>query len=190
MGTALLLLASFAVILAGALLFTNAVEWAGRRLDLGRGGGREPAGGRRHGDAGDPDPDRRRDRGERPGADGVAIGAIIGAPFLLATIAMMLVGLSALGYRQRRRQGRPARGARPDAGTRPRLLPLLLRRWRRSSAWGRRRGCGSSMRLRLRQRLRPLRQADAPRRRRGPGGGLVPSAAPRRDHPVDEPTAT
>jgi len=39
------------------------------------------------------------------GADGVAIGAIVGAPFLLATIAMMLVGLAALGYRQRRRQG-------------------------------------------------------------------------------------
>jgi cation:H+ antiporter len=41
-----------------------------------------------------------------PGSDGVAIGAIVGAPFLLTTIAMMLVGLSALGYRQRRRQGR------------------------------------------------------------------------------------
>ena len=36
----------------------------------------------------------------------MAIGAIVGGPFLLATIAMMLVGLSALGYRQRRRQGR------------------------------------------------------------------------------------
>jgi cation:H+ antiporter len=31
------LLASFAVILAGALLFTNAVEWAGNRLGLGEG---------------------------------------------------------------------------------------------------------------------------------------------------------
>jgi cation:H+ antiporter len=39
------------------------------------------------------------------GADGVAIGAIIGAPFLLATIAMVVVGLSALGYRHRRPQG-------------------------------------------------------------------------------------
>jgi cation:H+ antiporter len=37
MGTAILLLASFAVILAGALLFTNAVEWAGQRLALGQG---------------------------------------------------------------------------------------------------------------------------------------------------------
>jgi cation:H+ antiporter len=35
----------------------------------------------------------------------VAIGAIIGAPFLLATIAMALVGISALIYRGRRAQG-------------------------------------------------------------------------------------
>jgi hypothetical protein len=33
----LLLIASFAVILAGALLFTNAVEWIGYRLKLGDG---------------------------------------------------------------------------------------------------------------------------------------------------------
>ena len=31
------LAASFAVILAGALVFTNAVEWAGHRLGLGEG---------------------------------------------------------------------------------------------------------------------------------------------------------
>jgi len=36
----------------------------------------------------------------------VAIGAIIGAPFMLATIAMALVGVSALLYRNRRRHGR------------------------------------------------------------------------------------
>ena len=33
----LLLAASFAVILSGALLFTNAVEWLGHRLSLGEG---------------------------------------------------------------------------------------------------------------------------------------------------------
>ena len=33
----LLLAASFAVILAGALLFTNAVEWAGHKLEMGEG---------------------------------------------------------------------------------------------------------------------------------------------------------
>jgi hypothetical protein len=35
--TVVLLLASFALIGVGALLFTNAVEWAGERLDLGHG---------------------------------------------------------------------------------------------------------------------------------------------------------
>jgi cation:H+ antiporter len=105
MGTAVLLLASFAVILAGALLFTNAVEWAGQRLALGQG-----AVGSLLAAVGTAMPETLIPivaviEGE-PGANGVAIGAIIGAPFLLATIAMMLVGLSALGYRHRRTQGR------------------------------------------------------------------------------------
>jgi cation:H+ antiporter len=103
-GAAVLLLASFAVILAGALLFTNAVEWAGRRLAMGQG-----AVGSLLAAAGTAMPETLIPivaviEGE-PGAEGVAIGAIIGAPFLLATIAMMLVGLSALGYRRRRTQG-------------------------------------------------------------------------------------
>lgn len=105
MGAAVLLLASFAVILAGALLFTNAVEWAGRRLALGQG-----AVGSLLAAVGTAMPETLIPivaviEGD-PGAEEVAIGAIVGAPFLLATIAMMLVGLSALGYRQRRRQGR------------------------------------------------------------------------------------
>ena len=37
LGDVFLLAASFAVILAGALLFTNAVEWLGRRLEVGEG---------------------------------------------------------------------------------------------------------------------------------------------------------
>jgi len=104
-----LLLISFAVILTGALLFTNAVEWLGHKLNLGEGavgsllaavgtampetlipivaiiGGAASAGGEQKAE--------------------VAVGAIVGAPFLLATIAMALVGLSALGYAKRRKQG-------------------------------------------------------------------------------------
>ena len=34
---AVLLLVSFAIVLAGALLFTNAVEWIGHRLEVGVG---------------------------------------------------------------------------------------------------------------------------------------------------------
>jgi cation:H+ antiporter len=51
--------------------------------------------------------------GGREGSDQVAIGAIIGAPFLLATIAMALVGCSALIYRKRRAQGTMLRAHAP-----------------------------------------------------------------------------
>jgi cation:H+ antiporter len=100
-----LLLASFAVILAGALLFTNAVEWAGNRLAMGVG-----ATGSLLAAVGTAMPETLIPivalLGGAEGAEDVAIGAIIGAPFLLATIAMMLVGLAALGFRARRTQGR------------------------------------------------------------------------------------
>jgi cation:H+ antiporter len=101
----LLLLASFAVILAGALLFTNAVEWLGHRLAMGEG-----AVGSLLAAVGTAMPETLIPivaliEGEK-GADGVAIGAIVGAPFLLATVAMALVGFSALAYRRRRPQGR------------------------------------------------------------------------------------
>jgi len=39
------------------------------------------------------------------GSEDVAVGAIVGAPFLLATLAMGLVGLFAYSYRERRAQG-------------------------------------------------------------------------------------
>ncbi len=85
-------------------MFTNAVEWAGERLAMGQG-----AVGSLLAAVGTAMPETLIPIvaliGGRPGADGVAIGAIIGAPFLLATIAMLVVGLSALGYRRRRSQG-------------------------------------------------------------------------------------
>jgi cation:H+ antiporter len=43
--------------------------------------------------------------GGAQGAEQVATGAIIGAPFLLATLAFVLVGLTVLGRRRRRPQG-------------------------------------------------------------------------------------
>jgi cation:H+ antiporter len=95
-----LLIASFAVMVAGALVFTNAVEWLGTRLNLGHSAvGSVLAGvatampeslipvvaiiGGRHGDE-------------------IAIGAIVGAPFLLATLAMAVCGAAALAYTTRR----------------------------------------------------------------------------------------
>src|ERR671911_737718 len=105
LGEVVLLAASFAVILAGALLFTNAVEWLGHRLAIGEG-----AVGSLLAAVGTAMPESFIPIvaviGGAEGSADVAIGAIVGAPFLLATIAMMLVGLSALGYRNRRPQGR------------------------------------------------------------------------------------
>lgn len=109
---AALLLLSFAVILAGALLFTNAVEWIGHRLGLGEG-----AVGSLLAAVGTAMPETLiaivalLDATE--GSEQVAIGAIVGAPFLLATLAMGLVGLFAYLYRERREQGIELRAHRP-----------------------------------------------------------------------------
>jgi cation:H+ antiporter len=98
-----LLPASFAVLLAGALLFTNAIEWLGSKLDLGQG-----AVGSLLAAVATALPESLIpvvaiiEGG--PEAEDVAIGAIIGAPLLLATIAMALVGVAALIYRDRRQQ--------------------------------------------------------------------------------------
>jgi cation:H+ antiporter len=98
------LLASFAVILSGALLFTNAIEWSGHRLGLGEG-----ATGSLLAAVGTAMPETLIPIvaiiGGGAGADDVAVGAIIGAPFLLATIAMALIGISALAFSSRRAQG-------------------------------------------------------------------------------------
>jgi cation:H+ antiporter len=105
-------LISFAVILAGALVFTNAVEWAGHRLDMGEG-----SVGSLLAAVGTAMPETLIPIvaiiGGREGSEDVAIGAIIGAPFLLATIAMALVGTSALIYRSRRDQGTELRAHKP-----------------------------------------------------------------------------
>src|SRR5215216_6425193 len=98
-----LLIASFAVILAGALLFTNAVEWIGHRLHMGQG-----AVGSLLAAVGTAMPETliaivALIEGSK--SEDVAIGAIVGAPFLLATLAMGLVGFSAYVYRHRRPQG-------------------------------------------------------------------------------------
>jgi cation:H+ antiporter len=100
----LLLVVSFAVILAGALLFTNAVEWMGHRLKVGEG-----AVGSLLAAVGTAMPETLIAIvaliGAKEGADQVAIGAIVGAPFLLGTLAMGLVGLFAYIYRDRRATG-------------------------------------------------------------------------------------
>jgi cation:H+ antiporter len=98
-----LLCLSFAVILAGALLFTNAIEWIGHKLGLGEG-----AVGSLLAAVGTALPETLIAIVALVGAtrsEDVAIGAIVGAPFLLATLAMGLVGLTAYLYRRKRAQG-------------------------------------------------------------------------------------
>ena len=100
LGDGALLALSFAMMIVGAFVFTNAVEWAGVRLDIG------------HGAVGSvlaavatalPEsliPVVAVVRGSE--GDEIAIGAIIGAPFLLATLAMAVCGVAAVLYRARR----------------------------------------------------------------------------------------
>jgi len=112
MGEALLLLFSFAIVLAGALLFTNAVEWIGHELKLGEG-----AVGSILAAVGTAMPETLIAivalLSVNEGSEDVAIGAIVGAPFLLATLAMGLVGLFAYLYREKREQGVALKVHRP-----------------------------------------------------------------------------
>jgi cation:H+ antiporter len=108
----LLLVAGGAAVLGGAYLFTNAVEWAGYRLHLGEG-----AVGTLLAAVSTALPESIVPaiavlRGGT-GSDEVAIGAIIGAPFMLATVAMALVGITALAFSGRRTQGRALEIHRP-----------------------------------------------------------------------------
>jgi cation:H+ antiporter len=102
--SAVLLPASFAILLAGALLFTNAIEWFGSMMNLGQG-----AVGSILAAVATALPESLIPIvaiiGGGHGSKDVAVGAIIGAPLLLATIAMALVGVAALLYRGRRPQG-------------------------------------------------------------------------------------
>jgi cation:H+ antiporter len=122
--TGLLLAGAFAVILVGALLFTNAVEWLGHRLELGSG-----AVGSVLAAVATALPESTIPVvaivGGKEGGDDVAVGAIIGAPFMLATVAMALVGLAAIAYAGRREQGRELR-AHPPTLKRDLLVFLAL----------------------------------------------------------------
>jgi cation:H+ antiporter len=104
MTTVLLLLLSIAIVLAGALLFTNGVEWLGAKLDLGQGAVGSLLAAVATALPETLIPVTAIVRGGE-GSHEVAIGAILGAPFLLATLAMALVGSAAYGWRRRRPQG-------------------------------------------------------------------------------------
>ncbi|HTJ08069.1 MAG TPA: hypothetical protein VL393_00150 [Candidatus Binataceae bacterium] len=99
-----ILLVSFAVILAGSEMFTNGVEWAGHHLSLS-----EAAVGSLLAAVGTALPETLipavaliMSHGV-PGAHSeVGVGAIVGAPLMLSTIALFVMGVAALGFRRRR----------------------------------------------------------------------------------------
>ncbi|HEX7399867.1 MAG TPA: hypothetical protein VF302_08870 [Candidatus Limnocylindrales bacterium] len=93
------------VILLGAELFTNGIEWFGRKLDLAEG-----AVGSVLAAVGTALPETMIPFvaivfGGGSAAAEVGVGAVLGAPFMLATLAMFVTGIAILVFRRRRRQG-------------------------------------------------------------------------------------
>jgi cation:H+ antiporter len=116
------------VILLGAAFFTNAVEILGSRLGM-----RQGAVGSLLAAVGTALPESMiaivaimepvvtgADPAE--GAE-IGVGAILGAPFMLATLALFVVGISAVGFRRRRQQGA---GLRIDEATIGRDMGFFL----------------------------------------------------------------
>jgi cation:H+ antiporter len=96
--TVLLLVGGLVLIVAGSELFTNAVEWAGFRLRLASG-----ATGSLLAAWGTALPETVVPVvaiiGRGPSADGVATGAIVGAPLLLLTLGIAVTGLAVMTRR-------------------------------------------------------------------------------------------
>jgi cation:H+ antiporter len=99
----LVLAIAFLVILAGAELFTNGIEWFGRKLRLAEG-----AVGSVLAAVGTALPETMIPiiailfAGGGVETDEVGVGAILGAPFMLSTLAMFVTGLGVLAFRRRR----------------------------------------------------------------------------------------
>ena len=99
-----LLVVAFLVILLGAELFTNGIEWFGHKLGLAEGavGSVLAAVGTALPETMIPLIAILFGGGH---SDEVGIGAILGAPFMLATLAMFVTGVAVLASRRSRRTG-------------------------------------------------------------------------------------
>lgn len=99
-----ILLVSLGVILIGAEAFTNGIEWLGQRLKLGAG-----AVGSILAAVGTALPETMVPiiaifgLGKSTEGAEIGIGAILGAPFMLATLAFFITGLTALLFRRKNR---------------------------------------------------------------------------------------
>jgi cation:H+ antiporter len=102
----LVLAGAFVVILLGAELFTNGIEWFGRKLELAEG-----AVGSVLAAVGTALPETMiqiiaiLSGGGSAASHGVGVGAILGAPFMLSTLAMFVTGVAVL-FVARNRPGR------------------------------------------------------------------------------------
>lgn len=99
---ALLLVLAFALILVGAELFTNGVEWLGHLLGMSEG-----ATGSILAAIGTATPETLIPIvailfTNSAAADDIGVGAILGAPFMLGTLVMLLIGVTAFALRGRR----------------------------------------------------------------------------------------
>ncbi|TGE31947.1 sodium:calcium antiporter [Desulfosporosinus sp. Sb-LF] len=99
-----LLIVSLGIILIGAEAFTNGIEWLGQRLKLGAGavGSILAAVGTALPETMVPIMAFLSGGNGTEGSD-IGIGAILGAPFMLATLAFFVTGLSVLLFRRKNR---------------------------------------------------------------------------------------
>jgi cation:H+ antiporter len=102
----LILIGAFIIILLGAELFTNGIEWFGRKLELAEG-----AVGSVLAAVGTALPETMIPiiailfGGGSEASHGVGVGAILGAPFMLSTLAMFVTGIAVLLVARRRLAG-------------------------------------------------------------------------------------
>src|SRR5919197_2864719 len=93
---------AFVLILVGAEWFTNGVEWLGRKLNMTAG-----ATGSILAAFGTATPETLIPVvailfTNTTDSDEIGVGAILGAPFMLGTLVMLLIGVTALAFRRRR----------------------------------------------------------------------------------------
>ena len=104
-GPSLLAVLALGIVLAGCELFTNGIEWVGGKLHLSAGvvGSVLAAVGTAMPETAVPIVAVLFVRGEH--AEQIGIGAILGAPFMLGTLAFLMTGLAAIIYHRRGRRG-------------------------------------------------------------------------------------
>lgn len=102
----IILVLSLGIILMGCELFTNGIEWLGKKLNLGDGvvGSIFSAVGTCLPETLIPIIALLFSKGRSESVD-IGIGAIVGAPFMLSTLAFLITGLSAIIFAGRRKTG-------------------------------------------------------------------------------------